>query len=244
MERKGFVQWLAQESPDILCIQETKANPSQLSSELLNTKDKDGNPYFAYWASAQKAGYSGTAIYSKTEPLSVSTMGIEEFDAEGRVLQADFADFSLISAYFPNAQETLARLGYKLAFCEAMFEHCGKLVASGRHLVLCGDYNIAHKPIDLARPDENEGNSGYLPEERAWMDKFTASGYVDTFRCLHPNEGSHYTWWTYRKMARSRNVGWRIDYHCVDEGFFPRVQNALIRSEITGSDHCPVELDI
>jgi exodeoxyribonuclease-3 len=244
VEKKGFTQWLREESPDILCLQETKARPEQLSPDLTAPVDKRGRPYRSYWASAKKPGYSGVAIYSKTEPLAIRTLGLAEFDGEGRVLQADFKDFSLISAYFPNSQDAGARLDYKLAFCAAILEHCDGLRASGRRLILCGDYNIAHKPIDLARPKENEGNAGYLPEERAWMDRFTGAGYTDTFRRLHPGEAGRYSWWSYRMNARARNVGWRLDYHCVDEAFFPRVKASIIRPDVTGSDHCPVELHL
>ncbi|MDR2029837.1 MAG: exodeoxyribonuclease III [Treponema sp.] len=244
VEKRGFVSWLREESPDLLCVQETKANPGQLSPDLISPGDKAGAPYFSYWASAKKAGYSGVAIYSRTEPRTVKPLGLPEFDDEGRVLEADFKDFVLISAYFPNSQDAGARLGYKLAFCNAILKHCDSLVASGRHLVLCGDYNIAHTPIDLARPKENEGNAGYLPEERAWMDTFTASGYVDTFRHFHAGEPGHYSWWSYRANARTRNVGWRIDYHCVDQAFLPQVQRPLIRPDVLGSDHCPVQIDL
>jgi exodeoxyribonuclease-3 len=228
----------------MLCIQETKASPDQLSPELLNIIAKDGTPYKAYWSSAKRKGYSGTAIYSKTEPLDVLPMGEAAFDDEGRVVQAEFKDFTLISAYFPNSQDAGARLGYKLDFCAAMLKLCNKLVKKGRHLVLCGDYNIAHTPIDIARPKENEGNAGYLPEERAWMDTFTQAGYVDTFRHFHPGEPNHYSWWSYRMNARERNVGWRIDYHCVDKAFMPAVASSIIRPEVEGSDHCPVEIEL
>lgn len=244
VEKKGFVDWLAAESADAVCLQETKANPSQLSPALLEISDAAGRPYKAYWASAKKPGYSGVAIYSRREPEDVRTMGIPEFDDEGRVLIADYPEFSLISAYFPNSQEAGARLGYKIAFCDAMLETCASLVAKGRRLVLCGDYNIAHTPIDLAHPKANEENPGYLPEERAWMDKFTSSGFADTFRRLHPGEPNHYSWWSYRMRAREKNVGWRIDYHCVDEAFMGAVEKSIIRPEIMGSDHCPVEIEL
>jgi exodeoxyribonuclease-3 len=184
------------------------------------------------------------AIYSRIEPLEVIPLGVPEFDDEGRVLRADFKDFVLISAYFPNSQDAGVRLGYKLDFCAAMLERCNALVASGRHLVLCGDYNIAHTPIDLARPKENEGNAGYLPEERAWMDTFTNAGYVDTFRHFRPAETGQYSWWSYRMSARERNVGWRIDYHCVDRAFIPMVASSIIRPDVQGSDHCPVQIDL
>jgi exodeoxyribonuclease-3 len=244
VEKRGFVQWLADESPDILCLQETKAHPDQLSPELISPRNGDGKVYASHWASAQKKGYSGVAIYSREKPLDVKPLGIAEFDDEGRVLQAEFADFTLISAYFPNSQDGGARLGYKLDFCAAMLELCNKLAAGGRHFVLCGDYNIAHTPIDLARPRENEENAGYLPEERAWMDAYTAAGHVDTFRHFHPGEGGHYSWWSYRAGARERNVGWRIDYHCVDRAFLPKVAASVIRPDVTGSDHCPVQIDL
>jgi exodeoxyribonuclease-3 len=244
VEKRGFVQWIKDESPDILCIQETKASPDQLSESLIQPIDKAEKPYFSYWASAKKKGYSGTAIYSKREPLEVKTLGTAAFDDEGRVLQAVYEDFVLICAYFPNSQDAGARLGYKLDFCAAMMELCGGLTAGGRHFILCGDYNIAHTPIDLARPRENEGNAGYLPEERAWMDAFTGAGYKDTFRHFRPGEEGHYTWWSYRGGARERNVGWRIDYHCVDPAFMPRVKSSIIRPDVQGSDHCPVQLEL
>ncbi|MDR0878879.1 MAG: exodeoxyribonuclease III [Treponema sp.] len=244
VEKKGFIQWMTEESPDMLCLQETKAEPGQLSPALLSPNDKKGKPYTAFWASSVKRGYSGVAIYTKTKPLDVKPLGIREFDDEGRALQAEFKDFTLISAYFPNSQDGGARLGYKLDFCAAMMELCKKLVSQKRHFVLCGDYNIAHTPIDIARPKENEGNAGYLPEERAWMDSYTAAGFVDTFRHFHPGEPNHYSWWSYRMNARERNVGWRLDYHCVDPAFLPKIKRSVIRPEVQGSDHCPVEIEI
>jgi exodeoxyribonuclease-3 len=244
VEKRGFASWLAGESPDMLCIQETKAEPGQLSAELIEPRDQEGRPYFSYWASAKKKGYSGTAIYSKTGARETGPLGIALFDDEGRVVQAEFDGFTLICAYFPNSQDAGARLDYKLAFCDAIMGLCEKLRKRGRHFVLCGDYNIAHTPIDLARPRENEGNAGYLPEERAWMDRFTGAGFVDTFRRFHPGEGGHYSWWSYRAGARARNVGWRIDYHCVDPAFMDRVTAATIRADVDGSDHCPVQLEL
>jgi exodeoxyribonuclease-3 len=242
-EKKGFVKWISEEGADMICLQETKARPEQLSGDLIHPPCKKGKkPYLSFWASAKRPGYSGTAIYSRIQPLDVKGLGIGEFDDEGRVLQAEFADFTLISAYFPNSQDAGARLGYKLDFCAAILELCNGYAAKGRHFVLSGDYNIAHTAIDLARPRENEGNAGYLPEERAWMDVFTAAGHVDTFRHFHPGEKGHYSWWSYRGGARDRNVGWRLDYHCVDRGFLPRVLSSVIRNEVEGSDHCPVEL--
>jgi exodeoxyribonuclease-3 len=245
-EKKGFAEWLADEEPDILCLQETKAAPEQLSDGLTKPAAKSGAAYKSFWASARKKGYSGTAIYTKIEPLDVRPLGVTEFDDEGRVLQAFYDDFVVICAYFPNSREGGARLSYKLDFCAAMLERCAALVAEGRDFVLCGDYNIAHRPIDLARPAENEGNAGFLPEERAWMETFAGAGaaHIDTFRHFHPDEPHNYTWWSYRFKAREKNIGWRIDYFCVNRRFLPRVESSVIMPEVTGSDHCPIKLAI
>ncbi|MCL1992304.1 MAG: exodeoxyribonuclease III [Spirochaetes bacterium] len=242
-EKKGFAGWLVRESPDILCLNETKAEPAQLSDELLNPPVR-GAPYRTFWACAKKKGYSGVAIYTKEEPQEVRFFGNSDFDDEGRVLVAEYPAFTLIAAYFPNSQDEGRRLDYKLAFCDEMLALCDTLAGKGRHFLLCGDYNIAHRPIDLARPKQNEKSPGYLPEERAWMDKFTGAGHVDTFRHLHPEEEGHYTWWSYRSGAREKNVGWRIDYHCVDKELVSKVKSSIIRPEIEGSDHCPVEIEI
>jgi len=244
VEKKSFIPWMETDGADIVCIQETKARPKQLSGALLEIKDTAGTPYHAYWASAKKPGYSGVAIYTKTEPLDVKLLGISEFDDEGRVLQADFEGFTLVSAYFPNSQDAGKRLDYKLSFCSAIFDLCQKYRAQKRHFILAGDYNIAHTPIDLARPKDNDDSAGYLPEERAWMDSFTAAGFVDTFRHFHPGKGAHYTWWSYRKQCRERNLGWRIDYHCTDPEFLPAIESSVIRPDVFGSDHCPVEITL
>ena len=244
VEKKGFIDWLLSSNADVVCIQETKAQPAQLSSELLNPVSADGSvSYTSFFSSAKKPGYSGTAIFSKTAPDTVETMGDERFDDEGRVTIAKYGKTAVISAYFPNSQDGGARLDYKLAFCEAMLKKCDQLVADGFDIVLCGDYNIAHKPIDLANPKSNEKNPGYLPEERAWMDRFTSAGYVDTFRhfCAEPKK---YTWWSYRFHAREKNIGWRIDYQCVNPGLLPRVKSSVILDSITGSDHCPISIEL
>jgi exodeoxyribonuclease-3 len=241
-EKKGFCEWLANEAPDILCVQETKASPEQLSGGIKNPVYNDNVPYKSFWASSLKKGYSGTAVFTKVEPLDVQLLGIKEFDDEGRVLQAVYDDFVLISAYFPNSQDGGARLPYKLDFCAAILERCKALTAAGRNFILCGDYNIAHKAIDLANPKENEDHAGYLPEERAWMDVFTASSFVDTFRHFHPDEPDNYTWWSYRSKARERNIGWRLDYFCVNSKFISKVKSSTIMPEVMGSDHCPVKL--
>jgi exodeoxyribonuclease-3 len=242
VEKKDFCGWLADEAPDILCVQETKASPEQLSGSIKNPVCKDNIAYKSFWASAHKKGYSGTAIFTKVEPLDIQLFGIKEFDDEGRVLQAVYDDFVLISAYFPNSQDGGARLPYKLDFCAAILERCKTLTAEGRNFILCGDYNIAHKAIDLANPKENEDHAGYLPEERAWMDVFTSSSFVDTFRHFYPDEPDNYTWWSYRTRARERNIGWRLDYFCVNSQFISKIKASTIMPEVMGSDHCPVKL--
>jgi len=241
VEKRGFFEWLKKENADIVCLNETKAGPGQLSPIFINPV---GTTYTSYWASAKKKGYSGVAIYTKTKPQEVRFLGKAEFDEEGRVLIADYKDFTLIAAYFPNSQDEGRRLDYKLKFNDAILKLCNSIVKKERHFLLCGDFNVAHTSIDLARPKANEKNAGYLPEERAWMDKFLAAGHIDTFRHFHPGEKDHYTWWSYMGQARAKNIGWRIDYHCVDKGFLPKVKSSIIRPEVEGSDHCPVEINI
>lgn len=256
VEKKNFIPWLLECGADVVCIQETKANPNQLSGSLLSPgSDVDDDAplfssvlpssvsYSSYFSSAKKAGYSGTAIYARTKPDKIESLGIEEFDDEGRTTIAYWGKLAIISAYFPNSQGEGARLPYKLRFCQAIYEKCNSIVSKGMNVVLCGDYNIAHKPIDLANPKANEKNAGYLPEERAWMDFFTQNGYVDTFRmfCDQPKQ---YSWWSYRQNARAKNIGWRIDYMCVNEGFREHVRSSSIMSDVTGSDHCPVCIEI
>ncbi len=243
VEKKGFVDWVSSSGADVICIQETKAKPEQLSEELKNPVTTDGQTYYTYFSSAVKPGYSGTAIYSRLKPDSIENMGNPDFDNEGRVTIAKFGKTAVISAYFPNSQDAGARLDYKLAFCDAMLKKCDELVKDGFNIVLCGDYNIAHKPIDLANPKSNEYNAGYLPEERSWMDKFTTSGYVDTFREFCKEE-KKYTWWSYRFHAREKNIGWRIDYQCVNQAFLPNVKSSVILDSVTGSDHCPIEIEV
>lgn len=237
-EKKGFLSWLADSGADVVCIQETKAHPDQLSAEL---KNPDG--YDAHFAAAERKGYSGVAVYSRLPIRSLDTSGFEVFDSEGRTLVVELDDFTLITGYFPNSQEGGARLAYKLDYCDMVLRLCNELVGEGRDIVLCGDFNIAHKPIDLANPKANENNAGYLPEERAWMDQYIAAGYVDTFRKFN-GEGGNYTWWSYRFKAREKNIGWRIDYHCVNAGFEDAVVDAAIESTVLGSDHCPITLKL
>lgn len=242
IEKKGFLDWLFNESPDVLCLQETKASPNQLSEALLNPS-LNGVSYKTYWSSSKKAGYSGVAIFSKEEPKNVKCIDIEDIDDEGRVLIADYGEYSVISAYFPNSQEEGARLSYKLHFCDEILKTCNSIIEKKQNVILTGDYNIAHKPIDLANPTRNEGNPGYLPEERAWMDSFVARGYVDTFRTFC-KEAEQYTWWSYRFSARAKNIGWRLDYACVNASLIEKVRASTIMSNVMGSDHCPIKIEL
>jgi len=240
--QKGLLEWIEASDADFICVQEIKLQEAQLTEDLRHPLARSGRRYQSFWAFAERKGYSGTALYALREPVSVTGLGIPEFDLEGRTVVADYGGFVLVSAYFPNSQEAGVRLDYKLRFCDAMLKFCDRQRAAGKHVIVAGDYNIAHTPIDLARPDQNEGNAGYLPEERAWMDQFTSAGYIDTFRqfCKEPG---HYSWWSYRApRARENNVGWRLDYHCVDPEFAPALVAADIHSDVMGSDHCPVSL--
>lgn len=238
-QKKGFLDWLHLESPDIMCVQETKAHKEQLDSELA---DPDG--YHSYFSSAVKKGYSGVVIYSKKEPLSVKCgFGIEKFDSEGRTLIADYGDFVLFNIYFPNGKASKERLEYKMEFYDAFLEYADTLKGRGKKIVVCGDVNTAHKEIDLARPKDNEKTSGFLPEERAWIDKLLSHGYVDTFRAFN-KEPEQYSWWSMRTRARERNVGWRIDYFYASENVMENITDAFIMPDVMGSDHCPIGLDM
>ena len=239
--KKGFMDWLRKDQPDILCLQETKALPEQLPGELQNVEGYD-----TYYASAERKGYSGVALLSKAEPKGIRKgFGVRQFDSEGRILVADYGDFLLFNIYFPNGKASAERLRYKMAFYDAFLEHVDALKDQGRKIVICGDVNTAHKEIDLARPKENETVSGFLPEEREWIDTFVSHGYVDTFR-MFEKEGGHYSWWDYKTRARERNVGWRIDYFYISETLKDNLRSAFILSDVMGSDHCPIgiELDV
>ena len=237
-ESKGLYKWMKNESPDILSLQETKAYP-----EVLTKKFIEPEGYFSYFASAEKKGYSGVVTYSKTEPLDVRYMGIEEFDSEGRYLECEFPEFILINTYFPNSQKEGKRIDYKIRFCNAVQDRMTKLKDEGKRVILCGDYNVAHKEIDLANPKTNTKNPGFLPEERSWMDGFIEAGFIDVFRFFEPGPG-HYTWWSYRFSARERNIGWRIDYFTITENLLDDVKNCEILSDVMGSDHCPVMMEV
>ncbi len=242
MERKGFLDWLLRASPDILCVQETKAGQGLLSEALKAPKG-----YFVYWNHAKnKRGYSGTAIFVKAEPRRVRFgFGNKKFDVEGRVIIAEYPKFTLLNIYFPNGKLSRQRLRYKLDFYDCFLKFVNRLKKEGKKVIICGDFNTAHKEIDLARPKANEHLSGFLPIERKWLDKFVKNGYVDTFRYLHPKE-VRYSYWDLRTGARKRNIGWRIDYFFITKNLLPRLRRAFILIEVGGSDHCPVgvELDI
>jgi len=235
--RKGFWDWLHADAPDLLCLQETRIHTDQLTGEMLHPLD-----YHGYWETAEKRGYSGVATFSRHEAQAVTAgLGQSRFDIEGRVLITEFPGFTLLNAYFPSGQRGHERVAYKLEFYDALLSHCGGLRAEGHRLVVCGDFNTAHQPIDLARPAQNKKTSGFLPEEREALTRWLDNGFVDSFRALNPDEEA-YSWWTYRSNARARNVGWRLDYFLVDEALMPFVQDARILGNVQGSDHCPVEL--
>jgi len=234
-ERNGFIDWLNKESPDILCLQETKAQPDQLSQAL---KEPDG--YQVYWNYPEKKGYGGEATFTRVKPLGVEyDFGNKDFDTEGRIIKTEYPGFILFNVYFPNGKKDDIRLKYKMDFYEEFLEHLEPLRKAGKNLIICGDFNTAHKEIDLARPKSNEKTSGFLPIERAWMDKFVDRGYIDTFRYFN-KEPDHYTWWDMKSRARDRNIGWRIDYFFITANLIESVSKAFIMPEITGSDHCPV----
>lgn len=235
--KAGLPDWIESDKPSILCLQETKAHPEQIPEEVTTL------PYHQYFSRPEKKGYSGVGLLTRQEPLQVTYDFHPGFDDEGRLVQAEYPGFTLLNVYFPNGKASAERLQYKMDFYAAFQEHCAGLRAEGRRLVICGDVNTAHKELDLARPKENEAVSGFLPEERAWMDSFLADGYLDTFRLFHA-DGGHYSWWSVRTRARERNVGWRIDYFMVSADLRPHVVDAGIMPEVTGSDHCPVYVEV
>ncbi len=233
---KGFLESFQALDADAFCLQETKVQPGQVSLELPG--------YHMYWNYAEKKGYSSTAVFLRQEPLSVRYgMGIEEHDHEGRVITLELADFFLVTVYTPNAQRELARLAYRMRW-EDDFRAYLKGLEADKPVIVCGDLNVAHQPIDLKNPASNQNNAGFSPQERGKMTELLASGFVDTFRYFHPEETGAYSWWSYMYHARERNAGWRIDYFLTSEALLPRLTGAAIHPEIFGSDHCPVELTL
>jgi exodeoxyribonuclease-3 len=226
--------------PDIFCLQETKASPEQVPEALLSPVG-----FSSFFSSSQvKKGYSGVALYSKVEPLSVIYgMGIKEFDQEGRIIGAEYEDFWLLNAYFPNGGMSPERLDYKMRFYDAFLAFAEKL-RKQKPVIFCGDVNTAHEEIDLARPKENEENTGFLPQERAWIDEVVNTGYIDSFRHFHPQTSDAYTYWDMKTRARDRNVGWRLDYFFVAQEFVKHIKKSEIHTDIYGSDHCPISITL
>ncbi len=233
---KGFLDFFREADPDIFCIQETKLQPDQVKLDIPD--------YQLYWNSAEKKGYSGTAIFTRIPPLDVRCgIGSPEHDREGRALTAEFRDFFLVNCYTPNAQRELARLDYRLDWEDRLLGYLGELEKS-KPVILCGDLNVAHQEIDLKNPGPNRGNAGFSDQEREKMTRLLGSGFVDTFRHLYPDTEGAYTWWSYMYRARERNAGWRIDYFIISEALLPRLADSRIWGQVTGSDHCPIELEL
>lgn len=234
---KNALNWAFEQDPDALCLQEVKARPEQLSGEQRATFKL---PFI--WNPAEKAGYSGVTTFYKNEPdETVPGMGEPGFDVEGRVIQTRWAGLRLFNIYFPNGQRGHDRVQYKLDFYAHLLKLCQSLHEKGEQIVITGDFNTAHMPIDLKNPKANEKTSGFLPEEREWVQKFLENGFVDAYRALYPDR-VQYTWWTYRLNARTRGIGWRLDYFLVSEALMPRVRDVIVHDGVMGSDHCPVEL--
>jgi exodeoxyribonuclease-3 len=236
--KKGFPEFVAAEQPDILCLQETKARPEQVELPL------ELGGYQAFWSSAEKPGYSGVAVFTREKPLNVKEgLGIEDHDREGRVLTVEYADFVLINVYTPNAQDGLRRLPYRMAWDAAFRKHVADEAAK-KPVIFCGDLNVAHQEIDLARPKENRLSPGFSDEERESFTSLLGAGFVDTYRHHYPDKEQAYSWWSYRAGARQRNVGWRIDYFGVSHGFVGNVKDGFILPDVHGSDHCPVGIKL
>lgn len=240
VHKKGFVDWFRKASPDVLCLQETKCQVDQVPEEILGLKD-----WTSEWNCAEKKGYSGTATFSKIKPKAVRKgFALKEWDTEGRVVETEFEGFTLFNIYFPNGKMGPHRLEYKMGFYDALLKIIAKRRKAGLDkIVICGDVNTAHKEIDLARPKENQRISGFLPQERAWIDKLLANGFVDTLRVFDEGPG-RYTYWDNWFNSRERNVGWRIDYFFVSENLKPSLKHAFIWPEVLGSDHCPLGIDL
>jgi exodeoxyribonuclease-3 len=238
--KKGFLEWLQKTRPDILCLQETKSSEDQLPDGL---KRPEG--YESFFSSAEKKGYSGVAVYSRIKPdLMRRGWGDPRFENEGRVLIADYGKFILCNVYFPNGKSSNERLAYKMAFYDSFLDWSVKKKRQGKSLIVCGDVNTAHREIDLARPKENQKVSGFLPEERDWIDRFLSKGFVDSFRLFHHDKKDQYTWWDQKSRARERNVGWRIDYFFTSADLTPSLKSAFMMPEVPGSDHCPVGIEL
>lgn len=238
--QKGFTQWLAEQQADVICIQELKAD-----FEQVDTKEIEQLGYTVHWHSAQKKGYSGVAIFSKLKPQHIEIgCGIEKYDFEGRVIRLDFDNFSVMSVYMPSGSSGDERQAFKMEWLSDFHAYIQALLQEIPHLIISGDYNICHRAIDIHNPKGNANSSGFLPEEREWMESFVQSGFVDTFRHINPDQAHAYSWWSYRAGARGKNLGWRIDYHMASEALKPRVANAYILPDAMHSDHCPIVLEL
>lgn len=236
---KGFVDWIKATDPDVIGLQEVKAEETNIDKAIFEDLG-----YHIYWYPAVKKGYSGVAIFTKTKPKNVAFgMGIHSYDDEGRMIRADFDDFSFISAYFPSGTTGDVRQDFKYRFLDDIYGYSQDLIQKFPNLIMSGDYNICHKPIDIHNPISNKNSSGFLPEERAWMDKFTSSGFEDSFRLFNPNP-HQYTWWSFRAGSRAKNLGWRIDYHMTTLPMRERLKRAIILPEAQHSDHCPIILEM
>ena len=235
---KGFVEWFTRQSPDILCLQETKADFEQFPLEIREMKE-----HAISHSSADKKGYSGVATFSREKILDTKKLEKHLYDSEGRVLIHELNDFFLLNCYFPNGQRDHNRVPFKLDFCDEVLAKMNEL-RKKKPIIITGDFNTAHREIDLANPKTNKNTTGFLPNERAWMDKFISQGYVDVFRHLYPEKTGAYTWWSNRPGVRDRNIGWRIDYFFVSTELLPRVTDAKILCEIKGSDHCSIVLEL
>lgn len=236
---KDFANWMKEEAPDVLCLQETKAQPEQINTLLFAELG-----YTTYMHSAEKKGYSGVAILTKIAPDNVFIgMDHSRYDAEGRVIRADFGDLTIINVYIPSGSSGDLRQAFKMEFLEAFLSFITELRKSRPNIVVCGDYNICHKPIDINHPERQIGVSGFLPEEREWLDRYETSGMIDTFR-VFDQSSEKYSWWSYRGGARFRNAGWRIDYHWVSETLRNRLSNARVLADVVHSDHCPVSVEL
>ncbi|HHX08720.1 MAG TPA: exodeoxyribonuclease III [Chloroflexi bacterium] len=236
VNKDGF-DWLKDIQPDILGLQEIKAKPEQVPDLI-----KDHPEYLTFWHSAERPGYSGTAVLYRPEPLSIQTgLGMEEFDTEGRTIRLEYPDFFLYNIYFPNGGQGNKRVPFKLDFYARLLEICDEHHAKGEKVIITGDFNTSHQEIDLANPKENEKNTGFLPEEREWITKYLEHNFVDAYRTLYP-EKVEYTWWTYRTNARARGIGWRLDYFLVSSELMDKVEDVEVHGDIMGSDHCPVSL--
>lgn len=241
IHKKGHFKWLIDQSPDIFCLQETKSMPDQLPEEVLSPEGYKSYFHFP----TEKKGYSGVAIYTKEEPLEVARdLGIPEYDKEGRLIMARYKDFILINMYFPNGGGAPERLHYKLDFYDYFLEYIEKLHEKHENILFCGDVNVAHTPIDIARPKENANHVGFLPIERAWMDRLISKGWIDVFRHTYPDKKDVYTYWDQKSFARERNVGWRIDYFFSSPEMMKNIKSIEILDSILGSDHCPLRLTL